>query len=359
MAKFDAKEIAEDAVAVFKMIDEESDLPEWLEAKITKAADYMNSVKDYLTHHMQVNDGKKIKEGSQKDINNLALYIIDLRNMLGQAKLSKNPKAKSYIKLIQQDLKDARNKMAKLRKKNESIDEAKFRVTFDIEDAKLGRYTTDVEADDKKAAEKKVAAKFVGGEKLITKGKTKKIKESVYDKNKGKTLYGKDLVNYFVKRFKYSTRDATAVANKLKDVGFKVPKVLPFYESKKEDVYYESITKNGITEAHIYWESDGKPHGYTFAFVNELNEAEYQGRKVKLGKIMQGDTKKFKVYVKNPKGNVVKVNFGQGGSSASKTGGTMRIRKSNPDARKSFRARHNCDSPGPRHKARYWSCRKW
>ena len=52
MAKFDAKEIAEDAVAVFKMIDEESDLPEWLEAKITKAADYMNSVKDYLSHQM-------------------------------------------------------------------------------------------------------------------------------------------------------------------------------------------------------------------------------------------------------------------------------------------------------------------
>ena len=127
-------------------------------------------------------------------------------------------------------------------------------------------------------------------------------------------------------------------------------------KSKKEDVYYESITKNGITETHVYWESDGKPHGYTFAFVNELNEAEYQGRKVKLGKIMQGDTKKFKVYVKNPKGNVVKVNFGQGGGAK---GGTMRIRKSNPKARANFRARHNCDNPGPRHKARYWSCRKW
>ena len=87
-----------------------------------------------------------------------------------------------------------------------------------------------------------------------------------------------------------------------------------------------------------------------------LEEAEYQGRKVKLGKIMQGDSKKFKVYVKNPKGNVVKVNFGQGGDAK---GGTMRIRKSNPKARKSFRARHNCDNPGPRHKARYWSCRKW
>jgi len=111
-----------------------------------------------------------------------------------------------------------------------------------------------------------------------------------------------------------------------------------------------------ITE--IFYEVDGKGYGYTFEHINDgkLNEAEYQGRKVKLGKPMQGDAKKFKVYVKNPKGNVVKVNFGQGGDAK---GGTMKIRKSNPGARKSFRARHNCDSPGPRHKARYWSCRKW
>ena len=112
--------------------------------------------------------------------------------------------------------------------------------------------------------------------------------------------------------------------------------------------------------AEIYWENSlGESCGYTFEFPKEdqpIKEAEYQGRKVKLGKIMQGDAKKFKVYVKNPKGNVVKVNFGQGGDAK---GGTMRIRKSNPGARKSFRARHNCDSPGPRHKARYWSCRKW
>jgi|TARA_R110000822_G_scaffold79502_1_gene190072 hypothetical protein len=89
-----------------------------------------------------------------------------------------------------------------------------------------------------------------------------------------------------------------------------------------------------------------------------LEEAEYQGRKVKLNKPMQGDVKKFKVYVKDPKtGNVKKVNFGHGGSSVK--GKTMRIRKNNPKARKSFRARHNCDNPGPKTKARYWSCRKW
>jgi hypothetical protein len=82
----------------------------------------------------------------------------------------------------------------------------------------------------------------------------------------------------------------------------------------------------------------------------EVDEAEYQGRKVPLGKPMAGDVKKSKVYVKNPQGNVVKVNFGDK---------KMRIKKSNPNRRKSFRARHNCANPGPRHKARYWSCRAW
>lgn len=81
-----------------------------------------------------------------------------------------------------------------------------------------------------------------------------------------------------------------------------------------------------------------------------LTEAEYQGRTVKLNKPMRGDVKKFKVYVKNEKGNVVKVNFGDP---------DMRIKKSNPARRKSFRARHNCDNPGPKTKARYWSCKKW
>ena len=92
-----------------------------------------------------------------------------------------------------------------------------------------------------------------------------------------------------------------------------------------------------------------------------IDEAEYQGRKVKLGKPTRGDVKKFKVYVKDPKtGNVKKVNFGHGGSSAKKAGQkTMKIKKSNPARRKSFRARHNCDNPGPRTKARYWSCRAW
>jgi len=87
---------------------------------------------------------------------------------------------------------------------------------------------------------------------------------------------------------------------------------------------------------------------------HDMFEAKYRGRKVKLNKPMAGDVKKFKVYVNCPgkggKKRVKKINFGQKG---------VKIKKSNPKRRKSFRARHNCDNPGPKCKARYWSCRKW
>ena len=101
------------------------------------------------------------------------------------------------------------------------------------------------------------------------------------------------------------------------------------------------------------YEGDDFHHAYDVMWFNEddaLDEAEYRGRKVPLGKPMRGDVKKFKVYVRKPTGNIVKVNFGDP---------NMRIKKSNPARRRSFRARHNCANPGPRTKARYWSCRKW
>jgi|TARA_R100000455_G_C6271431_1_gene127649 hypothetical protein len=83
-----------------------------------------------------------------------------------------------------------------------------------------------------------------------------------------------------------------------------------------------------------------------------LEEAEYQGRKVTLNKPFRtpDGPKKSSVYVKNAKGNVVKVNFGDP---------KMKIKKNIPARRKSFRARHNCDNPGPKWKARYWSCKAW
>ena len=120
---------------------------------------------------------------------------------------------------------------------------------------------------------------------------------------------------------------------------------------KEDPKYYDKLVKAGLEELN---EGEFCPQclaQYIRDHINTLHEAEYKGRKVQLGKPMAGDVKKFKVYVKNAKGNVVKVNFGQKG---------VKIKKGNPKRRKSFRARHHCDTnPGPRWKARYWSCRKW
>ena len=88
-------------------------------------------------------------------------------------------------------------------------------------------------------------------------------------------------------------------------------------------------------------------------FDHVIMEAEYQGRKVKLNdpiRTSENPKKKFKVYVKNEKGKVVVVRFGDP---------NMGINRDDPDARKNFRARHNCDNPGPKTKARYWSCFQW
>ena len=120
--------------------------------------------------------------------------------------------------------------------------------------------------------------------------------------------------------------------------------------SKKADTDPAYAKKNADT-ANRAWDRFGEKEKYGEGVAEgDVDEAKYQGREVPLGKKMAGDVKKSKVYVRKPNGNIVKVNFGDK---------KMRIKKSNPARRKSFRARHNCANPGPRHKARYWSCRSW
>jgi len=97
-----------------------------------------------------------------------------------------------------------------------------------------------------------------------------------------------------------------------------------------------------------------KEHVSKSLYDHAIMESEYQGRKVKLNdpfRLPSGSKKKFGVYVKNDKGNIVKVTFGDP---------NMGINRDDPAARKSFRARHQCDTnPGPKWKARYWSCYQW
>ena len=183
-------------------------------------------------------------------------------------------------------------------------------------------------------------------------------------KNKLKTIKAKVIpINSLPKSFKKvfghmgkqeqneasSPAQQAAIAINMKKKG-KKPKVITVTEEQFERLFEYNVE----TPILMYEDEIGSVEEVD---LNSLNEAEYQGRKVQLGKIMQGDVKKSKVYVKNDKGKVVKVNFGFGGKSAH--GKRMTIKKNNPERRKSFRARMNCDNPGPRWKPRYWACRTW
>jgi hypothetical protein len=152
----------------------------------------------------------------------------------------------------------------------------------------------------------------------------------------------------------FSMDDTDAWANKIRKT---VPKTRIDTTNWTDEQRYSHDKKTGkfqgpggFDEWKANRASRTQPQPVTPSTTVPTNEAKYQGREVPLGKKMAGDVKKSKVYVRGPKGNVVKVNFGDP---------NMTIKKSNPARRKSFRARHNCDNPGPRWKARYWSCRSW
>ena len=124
---------------------------------------------------------------------------------------------------------------------------------------------------------------------------------------------------------------------------------------KLNEVHDKMLEKLGICCEDCAMEEENTTKSFTnFRKTNDWGEvfekAEYDGRPVKLNNPTRGDVKKYKVYVRNDKGNVVKVEFGDP---------NMEIKRDDPARRKSFRARHNCDNPGPKYKARYWSCKFW
>ena len=123
---------------------------------------------------------------------------------------------------------------------------------------------------------------------------------------------------------------------------------------KLNEVHDRMLEKLGICCEDCSVEEDKTKSFTNFRKLNKWDEisegAEYDGRPVKLNNPTKGDRKKYKVYVKNDKGNVVKVEFGDP---------NMEIKRDDPARRRSFRARHNCDNPGPKWKARYWSCKFW
>jgi hypothetical protein len=188
----------------------------------------------------------------------------------------------------------------------------------------------------------KTAFEYIETQKEKSKKKTEEMKEGEitekcwkgYTQKGMKTMFGKRYPNCVKKESVGETDEAVnpaqqaAIAINMKKRGI---------EPKNETLYEDEY---------------GSVEETNFVVGDLLTEAEYQGRKVTLNKpfLTPNGPKKRSVYVKNGKGNVVKVNFGDP---------NMRIKKNSPSHRKSFRARHNCQNPGPKDSAKYWSCRAW
>lgn len=151
--------------------------------------------------------------------------------------------------------------------------------------------------------------------------------------------------------------DVSMVDNEISNHGEWISNLAATAKDDIEEVYhfltgqmgYDGENEAGYEDEHGSVESPESDIAQLF-IGSGINEAEYQGRKVELGKPSKGDVKKFKVYVKNKKGNVVKVNFGDP---------KMEIKRDNPKNRKSFRARHKCSQAKDRTTPKYWSCKMW
>lgn len=146
-----------------------------------------------------------------------------------------------------------------------------------------------------------------------------------------------------------------------KNIASAAVKPIPMEEGQMKELMWRDAERMTLEQFVDKYGDEEWVREFWNAIMGDLDEAKYQGREVALNKPTAGDVKKFKVYVKDPAtGNIKKVNFGHGGKTAKRLGQkTMKIKKSNPARRKNFRARHNCDNPGPKTKARYWSCRAW
>ena len=270
MARTDLVTIAKDAQELLNMFGDDAELPDWVESKLTKASDYLNSVKKYIGGEIVRQQTGLMEEG----LSSLKMKQEEQMHALASA---------------------ATSGMARL-KDPAGVHPTVLDYFFENKEDKMGfldEFHTEIQRE------------------------------------------LRDHVEY-EERF---AKENPAMADKLKK-GEEQPS-LGLQEEREVYLYLEDATYD-----------DGEMVEEDFEFWSDVvMEAEYQGRKVQLNKPTRGDVKKFKVFVKDPKtGNVKKVNFGDP---------NMRIKKSNPKRRKSFRARHNCDNPGPKTKARYWSCRKW
>jgi len=327
-------QIAKDAIELYQMFKNnpgDEEIMTWITNKLAVAAEKISSVKDYLQNPTQ-DEMTEFKKVEIKDKEDYMAKKKELQRLQMNPDTNKNEKLKKEIIKRKADLEDEAKKMGM----KEDANTLK-RLKDEVEDF-MGQINN---------------MEFGDLNPTRLADELNEILNGTYDPSTDPVNNPEDNDEDYI-------REQVAMAIELLEKGGIMP-AMQLLNRAIGDTHGVEFGKDFPKEDELTLRDDADFHE-TFGVLayptDEIWEAEYRGRKVKLNKPTRGDVKKFKVYVKDPKtGNIKKVNFGHGGTSAKRK--TMRIRKSDPARRRSFRARHNCDNPGPKTKARYWSCRNW
>jgi hypothetical protein len=334
-------QIAKDAIELYQMFKNnpgDEEIMTWITNKLAVAAEKISSVKDYLQNPTQ-DEMTEFKKVEIKDKEDYMAKKKELQKLQMDPDTNKNEKLKKEIIKRKADLEDEAKKMGLKEDDYTPFEDANTlkRLKDEVEDF-MGQINN---------------MEFGDLNPTRLADELNEILNGTYDPSTDPVNNPEDNDEDYI-------REQVAMAIELLEKGGIMP-AMQLLNKAIGDTHGVEFGKDFPKEDELTLRDDADFHE-TFGVLayptDEIWEAEYRGRKVKLNKPTRGDVKKFKVYVKDPKtGNIKKVNFGHGGTSAKRK--TMRIRKSDPARRRSFRARHNCDNPGPKTKARYWSCRNW
>lgn len=287
------------------MLGDNDDLPEWVQGKITKACDYLDSARDYMK-----NMGDDGKAPASEEVE------------LGEPE---EKKVKKIVKSLRKSVKGHNNQQKYLQK---LLDKDAANEEVDLEE---GMYKSSAHARLQKHMNR--------------------IRQTSSYKNKVRQLGGTPLKPGEQNPMKRTTEKVDMKKADMGDVirDFEKSDAPQFKGKSKSKRREMAIAAKLANEQNDLCCDDCNDH-----FDHVIEESEYKGKKVKLNdpiRTSEVPSKKFKVYVKDPAtGNIKVVRFGDPNLS---------IKRDDPARRKSFRARHNCENPGPKTKARYWSCYQW
>lgn len=366
MVKRQLYDTAKRAIELHKIVQDTDQIESWVQKKITLAADYIDTVYHYMSYDEQMDAEAMAADISLDDVASAAEMLdldfiepaIDQRGIVNFPRETQERYAKMMGEMNTAIAEgnpcwDGYEKVAGKKDYEKGSCRKKTANESGIDGKSYGDYVEDLDliisSEDRDAFDT-ILNKYLGNDD--SDDYLKAMVNRLDDRTARRLIQDLHLLSYDNEL--EENKGLYYNVNKRKKAGTSRPKGHPKAPTDQDWKNAAKGTKESVCEEVTLEDNQDfhEEYGYLAYSIDENNlfEAEYQGRKVKLNKPTRGDVKKFKVYVKNDKGNIVKVNFGQKG---------MRIKKSNPGARKSFRARHNCDNPGPKWKARYWSCRKW